>query len=159
MQLFHRYLLGESARCRRNGIALRVIGRRDRLPAALVGAITSAERRTRAGSRMTLRLAVDYSSRWSLANACGSDDVRSAIAHANHDGSPMPDVDVLIRTGREKRLSDFLLWECSYAELFFLDTLWPDFTGDELARCVEEFRSRSRRFGAVEAQEAFHGVR
>ncbi len=157
MRLFHSYLLRQSGRCRENGIALRVIGRRDRLSPALVEAIEVAERRTAGGSRMTLRIAVDYSARWSLAHAPGSSDLRAAIARANHDATPMPDVDLLIRTGREQRLSDFLLWESSYAELHFTATMWPDFTADELARAVAVFRSRSRRFGHVDAVEAAHG--
>ena len=158
MKLFHRYLLAEAGRCRSNGIALRVIGRRDRLTPALVAAIDSTERRTRHGSRMTLRLAVDYSSRWSLQSCAGSGDLRQAIASVNHDASPMPDVDLLIRTGRERRLSDFLLWESSYAELLFLDKLWPDFTGEDLAGAVRAFRGRTRRFGRIE-EEAASGSR
>jgi undecaprenyl diphosphate synthase len=156
IRLFHQYLLAETARCRSNGIALRVIGRRDRLAPALLQAIEAAERRTRSGSSMTLRLAVDYSSRWSLASAAGAGDLRAALAAANHDSSPMPDVDLLIRTGREKRLSDFLLFESSYAELVFLDLMWPEFTGADLAGAVSMFRNRSRRFGAIDA-EAAHG--
>jgi undecaprenyl diphosphate synthase len=150
MDLFRDYLVRETVRCRRNGIALRVIGRRDRLSPRLLEAIGAAERHTRRGSRLVLRIAVDYSSRWSLARAAGSSDLRNALAAANHDPSPMPDVDLLIRTGREKRLSDFLLWESSYAELHFLDTMWPDFTGEDLAAAVALFCSRSRRFGAIE---------
>jgi len=134
MRLFQDYLLRETERCRTNGIALRVIGRRDRLAPAVVEAIGLAERDTRDGARMTLRIAIDYSSRWLLA----------------HRRPPIPDVDLLIRTGREKRLSDFLLWESSYAELCFLDTMWPDFTGDDLAVAVEDFHVRTRRFGAIE---------
>lgn len=156
MHLFHQYLLAQAGRCRENGIALRVIGRRDRLSPALLGAIAVAERRTRSGERMTLRIAVDYSSRWSLMRAAGATDLRAAIAHANHDPSPMPDVDLLIRTGREKRLSDFLLWESSYAELLFLDKMWPEFTGDDLRNAVANFHARTRRFGAL-ADEASHG--
>jgi undecaprenyl diphosphate synthase len=158
MRLFHTDLLRQSGRCRDNGIALRVIGRRDRLSKALLEAIEAAERRTASAARMTLRIAVDYSARWSLARAAGSDDFRAAIARANHDASPMPDVDLLIRTGREQRLSDFLLWESSYAELHFTDTMWPDFTGDDLARAVDAFRGRSRRFGHVDAAEVAHGA-
>ncbi len=135
MKLFHEYLVREGDRCRRNEIALRVVGRRDRLSAPLLRAIETAEKATRMCSRMILRIAVDYSSRWSLANG----------------RPPLPDVDLLIRTGREKRLSDFLLWESSYAELCFLDVMWPDFTGDDLAAAVGEFNARTRRFGATEA--------
>ncbi len=140
MELFHDYLVREALRCRRNGIALRVIGRRDRLSEPLINAVGAAERATARCSRMTLRIAVDYSSRWSIA----------------HGAAPVPDVDLLIRTGREKRLSDFLLWESSYAELCFVDTMWPDFTGDDLASAVGDFRSRSRRFGGLEVA---HGTR
>lgn len=159
MGLFRDYLDREALRCRRNGIALRVIGRRDRLEPALLRAIDAAERRTKGGERMILRIAVDYSSRWSLAAAAGSKDVREAIAKANHDRTPMPDVDLLIRTGREKRLSDFLLWESSYAELWFTDTLWPDFAADDLAAAVDAYRARSRRFGAIDETKVAHGAR
>lgn len=159
MHLFHAYLLRQSGRCRDHGIALRVIGRRDRLSGALIEAIEAAERRTASATGMTLRIAVDYSARWSLAHAAGSSDFRAAIARANHDASPMPDVDLLIRTGREQRLSDFLLWESSYAELHFTDTLWPDFTAGDLARAVDTFHSRSRRFGHIDSPEAAHGTR
>ena len=98
---------------------------------------------------MTLRIAVDYSARWSLTQAAGAPDLRAALARANHDASPMPDVDLLIRTGREQRLSDFLLWESSYAELHFVDTMWPDFAAGDLAAAVDAFRARSRRFGSI----------
>jgi undecaprenyl diphosphate synthase len=158
MRLFEEHLVRQGPRCRKERIALRVIGRRDRLRAGLVRAIERTERLTAGGDRMTLRLAVDYSARWSLAHAAGSDDVAAALARVNHDPTPMPDVDLLIRTGREQRLSDFLLWECSYAELCFLDTLWPDFTGRDLAEAVDVFRRRSRRFGAIEEKEAVCGA-
>ena len=134
MALFEDYLQRETQRCRENDIALRVIGRRDRLSLPLMRAIRDAEHATRSCARMVLRIAVDYSSRW-------------AIEHRSF----IPDVDVLVRTGREKRLSDFLLWESSYAELYFTDTMWPDFGGDELAAAVEELQRRTRRFGALEA--------
>ena len=149
MRLFEENLASQADRCRSEGIALRVIGRRDRLSRPLLRAIERASRRTASGMRMTLRIAVDYSARWSLAQAAGASDLRIALARANHDPSPMPDVDLLIRTGREQRLSDFLLWESSYAELHFVETMWPDFGGDDLAAAVEAFRSRSRRFGSI----------
>lgn len=149
MRLFEDQLAEQAGRCRAEGIALRVIGRRDRLSAPLLRAIERATRMTAGGSRMTLRIAVDYSSRWSLAEAAGASDLREALARANHDVSPMPDVDLLVRTGRERRLSDFLLWESSYAELHFTDTMWPDFGAAHLGAAVEAFRGRSRRFGAL----------
>lgn len=158
MGLFRTYLQSEAARCRDNGVALHVIGRRDRLSRDLVRAIEAAEATTRDGSRMRLRLAVDYSSRWSLAASAGSRDFRSALARVTHDDPPMPDVDLFVRTGRERRLSDFVLWESSYAELHFSDVMWPDFGEDDLARAVADFHSRSRRFGSVDA-EAVSGAR
>jgi undecaprenyl diphosphate synthase len=158
MGLFETYLREQGRRCGEERIALRVIGRRDRLSAGLVRAIEEAVALTEGGSRMTLRIAVDYSARWSLSRAAGAADFEAAIARANHDRTPMPDVDLLVRTGREQRLSDFLLWESSYAELHFTETMWPDFDEDDLALAVEAFRGRSRRFGAV-GEEVACGAR
>ncbi|HKW41834.1 MAG TPA: polyprenyl diphosphate synthase [Gemmatimonadales bacterium] len=132
MRLFTRYLRTETPRLIENGVRLEVVGRRDRLPAALVTAIAAAERATAHGPRLHLRLAVDYSSRWAIGA-----------------GALLPDVDLLIRTGGEQRLSNFLLWECAYAELYFTDTMWPDFARTDLARAVAEFHTRERRFGAL----------
>src|SRR5690349_10389719 len=132
MRLFARYVRTETPRLADNGVRLEVVGRRDRLPSPLVAAIAAAERATGSGTRLRLRLAVDYSSRWAIAA-----------------GVILPDVDLLIRTGGEQRLSDFLLWECAYAELCFLDAMWPDIGASALARAVAEFRTRERRFGAL----------
>jgi undecaprenyl diphosphate synthase len=161
MSLFRRYLRSEAAELRDQGVRLQVIGRRDRLPGTVVRAIQEAEAATAGGARLLLRLAVDYSSRQAVLEAARSCAVAGdvdqerfarAIAEAIHgsaDGAP--DVDLLIRTGGEQRLSDFLLWECAYAELVFTPRMWPDFTGDDLAAAVAEFRGRSRRFGEVAA--------
>ncbi|MGE3524588.1 MAG: polyprenyl diphosphate synthase [Gemmatimonadales bacterium] len=162
MRLFERFLRGETAACVENGIRLNVIGRRDRLSPALRRAIDSAEAATAAGTRLLLRVAVDYSSRESILRAAGLpaadagniDGFAAALArviHAVDQGRP---VDLLIRTGRERRLSDFLLWECAYAELYFSDRLWPDFTEQDLRCAVDEFRRRSRRFGGLEGVAA-----
>ena len=132
MRLFARHLRAEPPRLIENGVRLEVIGRRDRLPATLIAAIEAAERATAGGTKLHLRVAVDYSAR-----------------EAIRAGHVLPDVDLLIRTGGEQRLSDFLLWECAYAELYFTDTMWPDFASAELATAVGEFRSRQRRFGGV----------
>src|SRR2546427_5051020 len=104
----------------------------DALPISLLAAIGAAEHATARNARLHLRLAVDYSSRWAIGAA-----------------ALLPDVDLLIRTGGEQRLSDFLLWECAYAELYFTDTMWPDFGAAELAAAVAEFRARERRFGGL----------
>ena len=137
MALFQRFLSAETARCVENGVRLSIIGRRDRLTPTLLRLIESSEAATRHGERIWLRIAIDYSSRY-------------AIQH--HDF--IEDVDLLIRTGREKRLSDFLLFEAAYAELHFSDRLWPDFDRDDLLRAMRDFHSRQRRFGAIAEEGA-----
>ncbi|MDZ4673830.1 MAG: polyprenyl diphosphate synthase, partial [Gemmatimonadota bacterium] len=147
----------ETAECVRHGIRLSVIGRRDRLPATLVEGIVRAERQTAGGTRLHLRVAVDYSARAMIAEAARNvegtgdpgDAFARALARAQHDAQPVPPVDLLIRSGGDQRLSDFLLWECAYAELYFSPILWPDFGAADLARAVESFRHRERRFGQI----------
>src|SRR6266704_1351025 len=132
MRLFARHLRTETPRLLENGVRLEAVGRRDRLPEPLVAAIAAAERATAGGTALRLRLAVDYSA-------------RAAI----RAGRILPDVDLVIRTGGEQRLSDFLLWESAYAELYFTDTMWPDFGATDLAAAVRDFHSRQRRFGGL----------
>jgi undecaprenyl diphosphate synthase len=132
MRLFARHLRTETPRLIKNGVRLQIVGRRDRLPTPLVAAMETAEMATAAGTTLHLRLAVDYSARWAIATGC-----------------LLPDVDLLIRTGGEQRLSDFLLWECAYAELHFTERMWPEFGAAELASAIDEFRARERRFGTV----------
>jgi len=132
MRLFARHLRTETPRCVEHGVALRVVGRRDRLPGPLVDTIERSEAATAHGPRLDLRLAVDYSA-------------RAAI----ESGRLLPDVDLLIRTGGEQRLSDFLLWECAYAELYFTPIMWPDFGAADLAAAVTWFQARERRFGGL----------
>jgi undecaprenyl diphosphate synthase len=135
-RLFARYVAREAPRLAAQDVRLEVIGRRDRLPAPLAGAVSRAETITAGGAALHLRIAIDYSA-------------RAAIAA----GELLPDVDLLIRTGGEQRLSDFLLWESAYAELVFTPRMWPDFGPSDLARALEEFRGRERRFGGL-TQEA-----
>lgn len=155
LTLFESHLRSEARRCLANGIRLRVIGRRDRLPGTLVDAVEGAEALTARGSEMLLRIAVDYSARDSiLAAASGPPALRDradfaeALARVIHGGEPR-DVDLLIRTGGEHRLSDFLLWESAYAELYFTDRMWPDFDEDDLAKALAWFHGRERRFGRL----------
>jgi len=148
LALFERYLEAEAAECARRGIRLSVLGRRDRLPPSLLRAIESAESATSRGGSLALRLAVDYSSRDAILDAAlrvAGAPTREAFARL----LAVPDVDLLIRTGGEKRLSDFLLWESAYAELWFTDRMWPDFGAADLARAVADFQTRERRFGAL----------
>jgi undecaprenyl diphosphate synthase len=162
MRLLRRSLAVESKRCVDNGIRLSIVGRRDRLPAPLVAAIEEAESATSHGRNLRLRVAIDYSSRDSImraamrANGAQLDAARfdRLLAEVNHDPFPAGDVDLLIRTGGEQRLSDFLLWECAYAELYFTDRMWPEFSEAELLHALRDFTGRERRFGGVPAQAA-----
>jgi undecaprenyl diphosphate synthase len=146
MALMEWYLDHETARCRESGVRIEVIGRRDRLDPKLRLAIEVAERGTAAGRRLHLRMAVDYSARDAILAAAGTlaDFSREAF-----DRAIGPPVDLLIRTGGERRLSDFLLWESAYAELVFTRTMWPDFSPAELAAAVQDYRKRERRFGGI----------
>jgi undecaprenyl diphosphate synthase len=155
MRLFRRYLAAETARCVENDIRLTVIGRRDRISPSLRTAIEAAEAATVGGSRLRLRIAVDYSARDAILRAAGSpapatrEELAARLGAVDHAGEPSPDVDLLVRTGGEQRLSDFLLWECAYAELLFLPTMWPDFGAADLEGAIREFHARERRFGRL----------
>lgn len=167
MRLFRRYLVSEVARCVTNGVRMRIIGRRDRIPPELLRAITNAEHATRDGRTLDLRIAVDYSARDAILRAARKvathpvdagdldrDRFGELLSRVDHGIGPSRDVDLLIRTGGEQRLSDFLLWECAYAELYFTRRMWPDFSSADLREAVEEFHARERRFGAVPAAAA-----
>jgi undecaprenyl diphosphate synthase len=148
MKMFHTYLRREQAKCVEKGVRVSVIGRRDRLPRLLLPVIDECESATADGEKLHLRLAIDYSSRDAIlaaAQALNGNATREALSEA----LGAQDVDLLIRTGGEQRLSDFLLWECAYAELVFTPVMWPDFAASDLAAAVGEFQSRERRFGAL----------
>jgi undecaprenyl diphosphate synthase len=157
MRLFRRALITESKRCLNNGVRLSIVGRRDRIPQALVQTIHEVEALTAHGRNLHLRVAVDYSSRESImraaaiapADGVNRESFAKLLATVDHDPFPVRDVDLLIRTGGEQRLSDFLLWECAYAEFFFTPRMWPDFSNAEFAAALNEFAGRERRFGKV----------
>ena len=160
MHLFRTHLRAEATELADNGVRLTVIGRRDRLPLVLRHEIVSAERVTAAGDKLHLRLAIDYSSRDAIlraARALGPDGpwdretFTRALGEAYGPGGRAPDVDLLIRTGGEQRVSDFLLWEAAYAELAFVPHMWPEFGAAALAEVVADYHSRDRRFGALPA--------
>ena len=159
MKLFAEYLKNETPRCLANGVRLSVIGRRDRFSDSLRAAIVRAEQATLGGQRLHLRVALDYSARDMILEAARQmqafdDDFERErfsrlVTQSDPAGPRVPDVDILIRTGGEQRLSDFLLWECAYAEFFFLDKMWPDFTPADLQAIVQAFNTRERRFGGL----------
>jgi undecaprenyl diphosphate synthase len=154
------FLRLETARLMRRGVRIQVIGRRDRLPAPALEAIVRSESVTAAGSCLNLCVAIDYSSRDSIAHAAAGatisppdeelslrDRFKSRIEQVlMMEGS---EVDLLIRTGGEKRLSDFLLWESAYAELLFTDRMWPEFDEHDFDTALDEFHHRERRFGGL----------
>ncbi|HZT73737.1 MAG TPA: polyprenyl diphosphate synthase [Terriglobales bacterium] len=163
-ELLSRFLVCERAELREKGIRLVGIGRRDRLPLGPRTALELTERLTSGGRDMLLRLAIDYGSQWAIAEAARRlarqvaagklsadeiDEARLSAALLNGPGEePLPAPDLLIRTGGETRLSNFMLWECAYAELWFTPTLWPDFERATLAEALADFARRKRRYGA-----------
>ena len=158
--LLRAFLRLETERMRQRGVRLQFIGRRDRLAPVVLKAMQSAERTTAESRRLLVCVAIDYSSRWAIeravldAAACltrggspSADHLRSRLAGAIT--TETEDVDLLIRTGGEKRLSDFLLWESAYAELLFTDRMWPDFDEADLDDALREFNLRQRRYGGL----------
>ncbi|MBI1737998.1 MAG: di-trans,poly-cis-decaprenylcistransferase [Acidobacteria bacterium] len=161
--LVRQFLLEQAPHWVGRGVRLRVIGRRDRLPTPLRAAIASAEEATAAGQGMQLRIAVDYSAREEILRAAtrfyttleiSQEAFGRMLARLSHTGESFPDVDLLIRTGGEQRLSDFLLWECAYAEMIFSKKLWPDFGEADLEEAIREYHTRPRRFGRLQAEKA-----
>ncbi|MDQ2075328.1 polyprenyl diphosphate synthase [Marinimicrobium sp. ABcell2] len=158
MSLFLVYLKQESKELRKKGVRLRVIGNRDRFSPNLQKAIAAAEHLTREGDT-TLVIAADYGGRWDIAQAArrlaeqveagelSAADIDSTHLHRHTALSDLPEPDLLIRTGGEQRISNFLLWQCTYSELYFTKTLWPDFRAADLHAAAADFHRRQRRFG------------
>jgi len=155
MALLRFYLANEVESLVRNGVRLAVIGRRDRLPDGIATAIARAEAATAQGDVLHLRIAVDYSAREAILNAAAR---AASMGHLTRElfsdlvtgEAGLRDVDLVIRTSGEKRLSDFLLWESAYAELHFTETMWPDFEAQDLAEALTSFHRRERRFGGLQ---------
>jgi undecaprenyl diphosphate synthase len=160
MRLFGQYLFTETRRCVEQSIRINVIGRRDRLSENLIRSIEQSERSSAGGSGMLLRIAVDYSSQHSIVQAAQRADLNAELTAADfhrllhevdHCAYPAGEVDLLIRTGNERRLSDFLLWECAFAELHFSECFWPDFDEQRFLGALEDYSGRQRRFGGLTA--------
>ena len=156
MTLLRFYLANEVESLVRNGVRLSVIGRRDRLPEGIAAAITRAEQATAEGDTLHLRIAVDYSARDAILNAAAklagiTEPTRELFSQLVTGEPGLRDVDLIIRTSGEKRLSDFLLWEGAYAELYFTERMWPDFGAEALDEALASFHRRERRFGGLQA--------
>ena len=156
MALLRFYLANEVEALVRNGVHLTVIGRRDRLPDGIASAIARAEAATAQGETLNLRIAIDYSARDAILNAAAklagvSAPTRELFSDLVTGEAGLRDVDLIIRTSGEKRLSDFLLWEGAYAELYFTERMWPEFDGDALAEALASFHRRERRFGGLQS--------
>jgi len=161
MGLLRLYLINEVDELDRNGVRLRVIGQLSRLHPDIVRLIDEAEQRTSANVKLNLTVALSYGGRAEIAEAarriaeavrtgrleCADVDEEEFARHLLTSG--IPDPDLLIRTSGEKRISNFLLWQCAYAELVFLDRLWPDFTREDLEFAIREYHGRDRRYGAA----------
>jgi len=169
MALLEIYLRRECAPLARAGVRVAGVGRRDRIPPDLVEALAEAEAATRHAQGLLLRLAIDYSARAEIARAAaaagpripsGAGTAHPSLAQISFalEGASGP-VDLLIRTGGEQRLSDFLLWEAAYAELWFTRTAWPDFGARQLRRALDAFHHRQRRFGGLAPGQAAGGAR
>jgi undecaprenyl diphosphate synthase len=160
MRLLDRYLQSETERLIEEGVRVTVVGRRDRLRPRTRALIERTEEATRPGTRMRLRVAIDYSARETIVRAAklaeGRDVSREEfgelIAQAMHCEPDYPEIDLVIRTSGEMRLSDFFLWECAYAELYFTETFWPDFEAKDLHAAFDEYARRERRFGEAQSR-------
>ncbi len=152
MRLLRSYLVYETDRCITEGVRIQFVGRRDRLSKTLVETMEMAEARTRDGARLTLRIALDYSSRDALVEAAQKMAERGRFdRQAMDEALEAEDIDLVIRTAGEQRLSDFFLWECAYSEFVFTDRLWPDFNAGDLKAAIDVYSQRTRKFGGLPA--------
>ena len=154
LRLIARFLRQETRHAVRRGVRVRILGRRGVLPEPLASAVADAEEATARGSGLLLQIAIDYSARDAILAATGRLGPRPTRDDLSRELGTAGDVDLCVRTGGEMRLSDFLLWECAYAELVFTRTPWPDFDGRALAAAVATYRRRVRTFGALAAVRA-----
>ena len=142
----------------KNNVRFRVIGDVQRLPDAVQQKLRETEEHTAKNDAMTMVVALSYSSRWEITEAVrkiaseGLQDITEETVSQHLTTNFMPDPDLLIRTGGEVRISNYLLWQIAYSELYFCDTYWPDFDEAELHKAIESYQSRQRRFGKTEAQ-------
>ena len=166
LDLLRRFIRQDVAELHHSGVKIKIVGSRDDLEPGIVSLLNDAERLTRENSKLNLIVAFNYGSRQEISHAVSAiaqkiesgeisaADISPELISQNLDTAGIPDPDLLIRTGGEQRISNFLLWQCAYTEFVFVDEFWPDFTQEIFARALEEFRLRDRRFGGIEAQTA-----
>jgi undecaprenyl diphosphate synthase len=166
LDLLRRFIRQDVAELHRSGVKITVVGSRADLEPGIVTLLNDAERLTLGNSKLNLIVAFNYGSRQEIGRAMfaiaqkiesgeiSTADISPELISRNLDTSGIPDPDLLIRTGGEQRISNFLLWQCAYTEFVFVDEFWPDFTHEIFARALDEFRLRDRRFGGIEAQTA-----
>ncbi len=150
----------------KNNVRFRVIGEIERLPESVQKRLHECMERTAKNDKMTMVIALSYSSRWEITEAvkkiahkvksgtCNIEDITEETISNHLNTNFMPDPDLLIRTGGELRISNYLLWQCAYTELYFCNTYWPDFDENELCKAIVDFQSRERRFGKTSEQVA-----
>ncbi|MEP7173922.1 MAG: isoprenyl transferase [Aestuariivirga sp.] len=166
LDLLRRFIRQDVAELHRSGVKITVVGSRADLEPGIVCLLDDAERLTRKNSKLNLIVAFNYGSRQEIGRAMvaiarkvergeiSAADISPELISGSLDTAGIPDPDLLIRTGGEQRISNFLLWQCAYTEFVFVDEFWPDFTHEIFARALDEFRLRDRRFGGIEAQTA-----
>ncbi len=166
LDLLRRFIRQDVAELHRSGVRIKVVGSRDDLDPGIVSLLNDAERLTHDNSTLNLVVAFNYGSRQEISRAVSAiaekiasgemsaSDISPELIGKNLDTAGIPDPDLLIRTGGEQRISNFLLWQCAYTEFVFVDEFWPDFSQEIFARALVEFSLRDRRFGGIEAQTA-----
>ncbi len=155
MKLLESCLIDNLSKYDKEGTRVRVIGQRDRLPKSLQGAITKTEEATKNNQNLNLNLAISYGGKWDILNAVKNiikqgipvEEIDEKLFESHLSTAGLPNPDFIIRAGGEMRMSNFVLWQAAYSELYFSSKLWPDFTEKDLEIALEEFDKRSRRFG------------
>ncbi len=166
LDLLRRFVRQDVAELHGAGVKIRIIGSRENLEPAMIALLDDAERLTRENSKLNLVVAFNYGSRQEISRAVSAivakaqageisaGEISPDLISQHLDTAGLPDPDLLIRTGAEQRISNFLLWQSAYTEFVFVKEFWPDFTAEIFARALEEYRQRDRRFGGIEAQTA-----
>jgi undecaprenyl diphosphate synthase len=166
LDLLRRFIRQDVAELHRSGVKIKIVGDRTNLESSLLSLLDDAERLTKDNTKLNLVVAFNYGSKQEISRAVTAiakevvagkicaEDISPDLIAAHLDTRGMPDPDILIRTGGDQRISNFLLWQSAYTEFVFVDEFWPDFTEEIFARALAEFRGRDRRFGGIQAQSA-----